>query len=156
VVASTHGNLAYELARRATERPPPEIGQGSAALPSLESVELERTERRIRCRVVVVAEGRRYAAMAVANQGPGIELHVAARAAVDALRAVGGRLADLSLEAASMTQVNGLPHVIASVQRWTGRDSISLAGTAEVTDKPERAAALAILRAALHSPEAEH
>lgn len=152
---SANGNLAYELALDDVRPMPQQMDTPEVALPYLESVELQRTAQRVNCRVIFAAGGERHAARAAGNAAPGVEVQLAARAAVDALRALGGSLTDLSLEGASLTHVGDRPHVIVAVQRWVGGTVLSLSGVAEVTESAERAAALATLRAATHDPEAE-
>jgi len=117
--------------------------------PRLEELELHRLHpHRVRCRLVLALEDRRFPSEAEVLDGPGAPAEAAARAALSAVRAVAGPAgAALQLEGVRCVEVGGQEFVLAAVRTLHGRLPHSLAGAAPVTQSPEYAAALATLHA---------
>ncbi len=117
--------------------------------PRLERVEIEREHPgHVRCRVTLSLEDRVVTGEAEGLEADGMSLEVAARAAVEAMRALAGpEAAPLVLDGVSRVDIAGRDHVVAAVQTRQGRMIKVLAGAAAVEDSAEHAAALAALQA---------
>jgi len=117
--------------------------------PRLERVEIQREHPgQVRCRVTLSLEDRVVTGEAEGLEVDGMSLEVAARAAVEAMRALAGpEAAPLVLDGVSRVDIAGRDHVVAAVQTRQGRMIKVLAGAAAVEDSAEHAAALAALQA---------
>lgn len=117
--------------------------------PRLEQVEFQREHPgHVRCRVTLALDDEVVTGEAEGIDAEGMSLEVAARAAVEAMRALAGpEAAPLVLDGVSRVDIAGRDHVVAAVQTRQGRMIKVLAGAAAVDDSAEYAAALAALQA---------
>lgn len=117
--------------------------------PRLEQVEFQREHPgQVRCRVTLALDDEVVTGEAEGLDAEGMSLEVAARAAVEAMRALAGpEAAPLVLDGVSRVDIAGRDHVVAAVQTRQGRMIKVLAGAAAVDDSAEYAAALAALQA---------
>jgi hypothetical protein len=133
---------AGAVALAAVDDPMPEV----VRQPSLDSIELQRVDAQLRCRVVLSVGAERFISVAEALDLPGAALELPARAAADALRAA--RAAPpIQFEGATFAEVRGQLHVVAALRVWTGTEFIPAAGAAAVTASIEEAAARAVIQA---------
>jgi hypothetical protein len=124
------------------------IGQRSAAAHTHEGLRLERidVDRRgstLRCRTVLSLNGQTYAAIAETPDTPAAEAELAARVAVDALRA--GGLTAATLEGVGFITIAHVNYCIATV-RESGSPA-SRAGAAPLIDSMAASATAAVLTA---------
>lgn len=115
----------------------------------LEGVDVLRQAGRLRCRVVLVAGGNRYSAIADCAEEPLAELQLAARVTCDALRA--GDLTQTRFEAATVANLGGGMHVLVALSGWNRGEPVRRSGSAVIRDSAEQAAALAVLHALANS-----
>jgi hypothetical protein len=119
----------------------------SAAGLRLESVEMRRQSGRLRCRVVISLGTDHFGAVADSADPNAQEIHLAGRVACDALRA--GGFTDARFDGAAVAQINGRQHVVVALSEWMGGETMVLSGAAPLEDVPERAAAIAAIKAVL-------
>ena len=119
----------------------------SAAPLRLESVELRRQSGRLRCRVVISLGSDHFGAVADTTDPHAGEIHLAGRVACDALRA--GGFTDARFDGAAVAQINGRQHVVVALSEWLGGETLVLSGAAPLENAPERAAAIAAIKAVL-------
>jgi hypothetical protein len=119
----------------------------SAAALRLESVEIRRQSGRLRCRVVISLGTDHFGAVADSSDGNAGEIHLAGRVACDALRA--GGFTDARYDGAALAHINGREHVVVALNQWTDGETVILSGAAPLDDPPERAAAIATIKAVL-------
>jgi hypothetical protein len=119
----------------------------SAAALRLESVEVRRQSGRMRCRVVISLGTDHFGAVADSMDPATTEIHLAGRVACDALRA--GGFTDARFDGAAVAQINGRQHVVVALSDWMGGETMVLSGAAPLEDVPERAAAIAAIKAVL-------
>jgi hypothetical protein len=109
----------------------------------LERIDVERRSGTLRCRTVLSLAGRTYAAIAEVPDGPAAEAELAARVAVDALRA--GGLTPATLEGVGFITIAGANYCVATV-REPGKPA-SRAGAAALIDSMAASATAAVLAA---------
>lgn len=155
-ITVTGADVQVEAAVRNNGRRPAEEPQSTVRIisrpdprPRLEGVEIEREHPgRVRCRVTLSLDDRVVTGEAEGLEVDGMSLEVAARAAVEAMRALAGpEAAPLVLDGVSRVDIAGRDHVVAAVQTRQGRMIKVLAGAAAVEHSAEHAAALAALQA---------
>jgi hypothetical protein len=122
------------------------IVAGAAAL-KLESVEMRRQSGRLRCRVVISLGSDHFGAVADSTDPNAGEIHLAGRVACDALRA--GGFTEARFDGAAVAQINGRQHVVVALSEWMGGETMVLSGAAPLEELPERAAAVAAIKAVL-------
>ena len=136
-----------------TERTAGSVGRGvrdivaSAAALKLESVELRRQSGRLRCRVVVSLGADHFGAVADTSDPNAAEIHLTGRVTCDALRA--GGFTEARFDGATIAEINGREHVVIAMSEWSGGETMVLSGAAPLEDTPERAAAIAAIKAVL-------
>jgi hypothetical protein len=109
---------------------------------------------RLRCRVEVALAGAVRLAVREGPDGPGAAIDLAARAAVDAMRALGvPDGAPVQLDGVRVTDVAGRPHVIATILVWRGGANEARPGVAVAVTSYEEAAARAALEAGNAVPD---
>lgn len=121
-------------------------GAGSGRRARLEAVEVERCAGTLRCRVAVRVGAAVFATVAEVRDGPSAEAELAARVALDALRA-GGLTSD-QLEGVALASIAGNIFVVAAVRSASGMTPRACA--APLVHTMANAAAEAVLRA--HGP----
>jgi hypothetical protein len=110
----------------------------------LHRVDVERHGGKVRCRVVLERGEERFAAVADALDGPTAEAELAARVALDALRA--GGIGTASLDGVSFITIGDTNYVAAAV-RHAG-EAYPRASTAPLVDSTAWSSAVAVLSAA--------
>jgi hypothetical protein len=113
----------------------------------LESVEVRRQAGRMRCRVVISLGNDHFGAVADSSDPSVGEVHLAGRVACDALRA--GGFTGARFDGAAVAQINGRQHVVVALSEWMSGETMVLSGAAPLEDIPERAAAIAAIKAVL-------
>jgi hypothetical protein len=119
----------------------------SAAALRLETVEMRRQAGRLRCRVVISLGNEHFGAVADSADPNTGEIHLAGRVACDALRA--GGFTEARFDGAAVAHINGRQHVVVALSEWSSGETIVLSGAAALERIPERAAALAAIKAVL-------
>jgi hypothetical protein len=155
----TASDAALRQAVTATTTAPAEprvagsVGRGvrdivaSAAALKLESVELRRQSGRLRCRVVVSLGTDHFGAVADSSDPHAEEIHLTGRVTCDALRA--GGFTEARFDGATIAEINGREHVVIAMSEWSGGETMVLSGAAPLEETPERAAAIAAIKAVL-------
>lgn len=110
----------------------------------LERMDVERHGAMLRCRIVLMLGEQSYSAIAEAPDGPSAEADLAARVALDALRA--GDLTAASLDGIGFITIGESNYVVAAVRG--GGTAAPRAGAAPLVDSMAWSAALAVLSAA--------
>jgi hypothetical protein len=110
----------------------------------LDHIDVERAGNGLRCRIALTVDGRTYPATAEAPDGPMAEPELAARVALDALRAAG--VTGASLHGIGMITIADCNYLVATVR--DAMNSIPRAGAVPLHDSMAWSAALAVLRAA--------
>lgn len=136
-------------------KPTPPSVNGNGKAPSsvasirLENVEVVRDGGRVRCRVVLVSADGRWIGAADAPDLPGEELRLVARVTADALRASRAAMDPIQVDDATVAHVAGRPHALVAIRVWHDQGEGSACGAEPVGESIERAAAQALIRAAL-------
>lgn len=161
-----HGPAAQPAARVRTPRPAEGVGparassgdalNGAAELLrerrehahahdglQLERIDIERRGGTLRCRTVLALNGRTYSAIAEVPDAPAAEAELAARVAVDALRA--GGLTDATLDGVGFITISDVNYCVTTV-REPGRPA-PRAGAAPMIDSMAASATAAVLTA---------
>jgi hypothetical protein len=142
-----------EGARTRASRPAPMIAPAAAAEPptkrvTFEDVEVRRTSRSAWCRVTLRRGDETVEAEAETLAGSRARVEeIAARATLSALGQIEREAAALALEGAQVVTAFGRDFVFVGVTARQGRGSSLLAGSCEVRESLETAAALAVLDA---------
>jgi hypothetical protein len=110
----------------------------------LDHIDVERHGRTLRCRIVLSVGENTYPAMAEAADGPSAEAELAARVALDALRAAGA--VGASFHGIGMITISNCNYLVATVR--DSADGVARAGAVPLLDSMAWSAALAVLRAA--------
>lgn len=136
------GEAARLLAR--AQRAGAAAGDDAATGVQLERVDIERYTASVRCRVVLKLDGRRCSAVAEAADSPAVEAELAARVALDALRA--GGLSAATLEGVTFLTIAGTNYVATAVR--AAGEPLPRASAAPYIDGIAWSAAAAVLAAA--------
>jgi hypothetical protein len=115
--------------------------------PRLEQLELHCPGNQLRCHVLLAVGPERFLAIAESFDTPGAAIELAARVTLDALRAARIPTAPIQFAGAAIAEIGTRPHVVVSVQIWTGQAFEPHAGAAAANHSFEEAAALAVLQA---------
>jgi hypothetical protein len=113
------------------------------AVVTLERIDVERRTGTLRCRTVLAHGERRYSAIAEVPDSPSAEAELAARVAVDALRA--GGLTNAMLDGVGFITINRTNYCVATVRESSHR--APRAGAAPLTDSMAASATAAVLTA---------
>jgi hypothetical protein len=140
--------LAGAAALAAVEESMPDL----TLRPRLEKLELHCPGNQLRCHVVLAVGPDRFLAVAESFDTPGAAIELAARVTLDALRAARIPTAPMQFGGAAIAEVGTRPHVVVSVQIWSGQAFEPHAGAAAANNSFEEAAALAVLQAVNSRP----
>ena len=110
----------------------------------LDHIDVERHGKMLRCRIVLSVGEQKYPAMAEAADGPSAEAELAARVALDALRAAGA--VGASFHGIGTITIANCNYLVATVR--DAADGVARAGAVPLLDSMAWSAALAVLRAA--------